>query len=116
MFKRNFKYTYIHYKDKTGADVVIALSTYEGKTVKGVARCHPTDEFDLEKGKAIAAARCNEAVSIKRAKRAARKVDEARMQVADAVRHLNNMQLYLADAETALSQAVLDKTTLLANS
>ena len=37
---------------------VIALSTYDGKTVRGVAVCSDADEFDVQKGKELAAARC----------------------------------------------------------
>lgn len=36
---------------------VIATGSYKGKRVKAVARCHPEDEFDVEKGKEIAKAR-----------------------------------------------------------
>ena len=51
---------------------VVAVSTYEGRTVRGVAKCDPRDEFNIEKGKMLAAARCNAKVAQKRAKRAVR--------------------------------------------
>lgn len=59
------KYRYI-----VNGNTVIAISTYAGKTVKGVAKCDPEDTFDLEKGKKLAAARCNEKVCRKRLRRA----------------------------------------------
>ena len=37
---------------------IIAVSTYAGKTVKGVAKRDPRDSFDLDFGKELAAARC----------------------------------------------------------
>lgn len=46
---------------------VIAISHYAGQTIKGVAKCSPNDEFDLEYGKRLAAARCNQKVCEKRA-------------------------------------------------
>ena len=45
---------------------VLATSTYAGKTIRGVAICADSDTFDLEKGKQLAAARCNAKVAAKR--------------------------------------------------
>ena len=42
MSKRNYSYQF--YKDNS--DNIIAVSTYAGHTVRGVAKCHPNDEFD----------------------------------------------------------------------
>lgn len=55
---------------------VIAVSNDAGKTIKGVAKCSPEDEFDVEKGKKLAAARCNAKVTERRRKRAAADYDE----------------------------------------
>lgn len=51
-------------------NTVIAISSYAGKTVKGIAKCDPKDEFNLESGKKLAAARCNAKVCKKRMQRA----------------------------------------------
>ena len=64
----NDKYTYF-VADKQKK--VVAVSTYAGKIVRGVAKCDPRDEFSIETGKKLAAARCNLKVATKRAKRAA---------------------------------------------
>ena len=40
------------YRYYTNGRRVIAVSTYAGKTVRGVATCDPGDEFSMEKGKA----------------------------------------------------------------
>ena len=45
------------YRYFTNGSKVVAVSTYAGKTVRGVANCDPNDEFSLEKGKELAAAR-----------------------------------------------------------
>ena len=55
---------------------VIATSRDAGKTIKGIAKCSPEDEFDVEKGKELAAARCNVKVTERRKKRAATEYDE----------------------------------------
>lgn len=57
---------------------VIALARSDGKIVKGIAKCSPVDNFDVETGKKIASARCKAKVMRKQALSAAKKVDEAR--------------------------------------
>ena len=51
------------YKFYTNGSRVIAVSTYAGKTVRGVAVCHAGDTFSLEKGKKLAALRCAEKIA-----------------------------------------------------
>lgn len=92
------KYKYIVHEMKDGKIRVIALSTYAGKTVRGVANCLPEDEFNLEKGKKLAAARCGLKVAEKRAKRANEKFSEATDESIKAKRQLNKMKNYLLEA------------------
>lgn len=98
------KYKYIVHKTKEGKTRVIALSTYAGKTVRGVATCFPKDEFDLEKGKKLAAAKCGLRVAEKRAKRASEKFSEATDESIKAKRHLNKMKNYLLDANEEVTE------------
>ena len=90
------KYVFYTTKNK-----VIAVSTYAGKIVKGTAKCNPSDTFDLEKGKELAAARCNAKVAEKRRKRAVRKFEEAKSDFQFVLRHLENMEAYVSDAKVA---------------
>ena len=76
------------------AKVVVATSTYAGKTVRGVARCHPNDEFDMDKGIQLAVYRCNLKVAAKRQARAARKVKEAKLALYEAQVFLDKMLDY----------------------
>lgn len=63
------KFNSERYKYATTPDgKVIAISSFAGKVVKGVAKCDPNDEFNLESGKKLAAARCNEKVCRRRAR------------------------------------------------
>ena len=61
---------YNNYTYEVDGNRVIAKSTFAKKEVKGVAICAPEDEFDLEYGKKLAAARCNLEVALKREKAA----------------------------------------------
>lgn len=55
--RKNFipKYSYF----TNGKDTVVAVASYAGKRVRGIAKCSEMDEFDLAKGEKLAAARCN---------------------------------------------------------
>lgn len=88
-----------------GHSVVVATSTYAGKTVRGVAKTHPGDEFNFESGKMLAAARCAEKVARKRIERASAKVCEANQVVKQAQRHMEKMVDYKYDAVQALCDA-----------
>lgn len=91
----------INYKIFTHNNEVIAVSTFAGKTVRGVAKCNPADAFDLAKGKALAEARCNAKVAEKRFKRAKSKCEETFKAYSDAVTKHNKMVDYYEDALAA---------------
>ena len=93
---------------------VIAVSSFAGQTVRGIAKCNPADEFDPEKGAALAAARCGVKIAEKRVKRAYSKVDEAKAIVDAAVQHLTEMLKYQSDAEANLNCAQFELEATLA--
>ena len=64
---RKFEYKYKIDEEKR---TVVAFSTFAGKVVTGVARCAEEDEFNIEVGKKLAAARCSVKIAEKRVKRA----------------------------------------------
>ena len=99
------------YKYFTTKNQVIAVSTYAGKIVRAVAKCNPKDEYDLEKGKALAAARLSVKVSKKRKKNAEIKLAEAERNVAIAKHRKMKMTNYLTDAtyELVIDMAALEK-------
>ena len=99
------KYKFYQYKDKNAKDTVAAASTYAGRTVKGYAKCDPKDQFSIEKGKELAAARCNAKIAAKRVKRASAKYLEAQQQLADARRFMARMTEYYTDAADQLDEA-----------
>ena len=80
----------INYKYVVMPTKVIALSTYAGRTVRGIAKCHPNDNFDEEYGKKLAAARCNAKIAEKRYARALKKYNEY-------VKRIHEMELECSD-------------------
>lgn len=96
---------FTNYRYVTTETKVIALSTFAGKPVRGIAKCHPSDQFDTERGKRLAAARCNQKVAIKRFNRAQDKYDEALKQFKEAEAYLAKMKDYVRDSHDALKEA-----------
>ena len=65
--ERTFKYKYVIDEEKR---TIVALSTFAGQVVRGVARCAPNDSWDVEAGKKLAEARCSLKIAHKRLRRA----------------------------------------------
>ena len=76
--KKFDNYKYFVYQKDDGSTVVKAESTYCGKRVHGIAKCSPDDEFNLESGMKLAAARCNLKVAERRYKRACTRLTETK--------------------------------------
>ena len=100
------------YKYYDAGNKIIAVSSYAGKSVRGVAICHPNDKFDLEKGINLATARCNEKIAKKRFNRAMSKVAEAQRILEEATRYHARMMRYLDDSTDALNEAIVNVTEL----
>ena len=96
-------YKYKFYSD--GANKIVAVSSYAGKTVRGVAKCDPRDSFDKNKGEELAQARCNFKVATKRFNRAISEVEKAKQAVIAAQKKVEKMKSYLTDASNQLFRA-----------
>ena len=88
-----------------GKTKVIAVSTYAGKTVRGVAKCDVNDTFSLEKGKELAAARCNEKIAKKRFTRAQNMHVDMLIEYGKLVARFTKALNYRNDSEIALLEA-----------
>ncbi len=86
-------------------NTVIAISSYAGKTVRGIAKCDPLDEFSFEEGKRLSAARCNEKIARKRLRRAKCRMGQAEITYLEAKKHYEDMQQYFTDAQVAYGKA-----------
>ena len=91
----------------------VAVSTYAGKTVRGVAKCDTRDTFSQEKGRELAAARCAEKVAKKRFARAQKKYAEAVDQFDRADKYRQSMTEYLYSAEIEAEIAKINVQELL---
>lgn len=78
---------------------IICISTYAKKVVKGIAKCSPNDNFDIEIGKRLAQLRCDEKIADKRANRALDKYLEAGEILAEAKMYFDDMRQYYLDSE-----------------
>ena len=84
---------------------VVAVSTYAGRKIRGVAKCDPRDKFSISAGKKLAAARCNLKVAEKRAKRAQMKYAEAIDVFNESCKYRDDMAAYLQDSTFELEEA-----------
>ena len=87
---------YKYYTD--GENKVVAVSSYAGKTVRGVAKCDPRDSFNEADGKMLAEARCALKVAEKRHARAQREYDKANTAMKKAKERLDKMSTYVTDS------------------
>ena len=103
------------YRFYQAGNKIIAVSRYANKTVRGVAVCHPDDKFDIELGKRLAAARCNEKVAAKRYARATQCYKDAEVVYREASERIDNMSDYRNDAFIAMNEASQAVDTLIAH-
>ena len=104
---------YSFYTD--GKTKVVAVSTYAGKTVRGVAKCDVNDTFSLEKGKELATARCNEKIAKKRLTRAQKVNTDVLLECVRLMEKLTKTVNYKDDSEIALLEARNHVETILKN-
>lgn len=90
------------YTRKDGVKVIIVLTHYAGKTVRGIAKCNPVDEFDEARGEELAKARCDYEVAKKRVKNATMKSNRAQEELWKASTYADKMKDYLASANKEL--------------
>lgn len=77
---------------------VICVSSYAGKSVRGVAKCAPDDEFDEDFGRRLAQTRCDFKVAQKRFYRAVNLLREANEVARNARKRQVQMMAYVNDA------------------
>ena len=73
---------------------VVCVSHYAGKAVRGIAKCDPKDEFNLDDGKDLAQARCDLKIADKRLKRSNDRYAEACALVEEAMAYKARMEDY----------------------
>lgn len=93
-------------------DLVVAVSSFAKKEIRGVATLSFDDDFDLEKGKQIAAARCNKEVCYRRMKKSVHDYQEALKALKKAQERLDKMEIYMNDAGEAYREAIVHENEL----
>lgn len=96
---------FTNYKYVVTSNKVIALSSYGGRTVRGIAKCHPGDTFNEDVGKALAAARCNEKIAAKRYARAQQKYNATYERLLSMEAEIHKVSDYLKDSYEAYKEA-----------
>lgn len=96
----------------TPGNKTIAVSTYAGKTVKGVAKTDPRDNYDANFGKELAAARCAAKIAKKRKARAGKCLEKAQAKMLEANRMLEKMRKYYDDARAEYEEATFNVVDL----
>ena len=99
------KYQYITYTRQDGVKEIVALSTYAGKVVRGVAKCDPNDEYNMGLGMELAAARCNAKIAKKRKAAAEKARKEAVIALNEAKARLADMEDYVTDSHCKQTEA-----------
>lgn len=96
------------YRIYEGPNKVIAVSSFAGRDVRAVAKCHPGDEYDFDKGVALATARCNHKIAMLRLKRAYQRRDDLLDELTVLFKKLGEARDYERDAEAKLNEAELE--------
>ena len=91
---------------------VVCVSHYAGKAVRGIAKCDPSDEFVEEKGIELSQARCDQKIASKRVNRAKMKVAEAEAMLEAAQKHLEHMRCYFTESVAELHDVEAHLATL----
>jgi hypothetical protein len=98
MFTNAHTNRYRIYRDEeTGKTVAVA--SFAGRAVRGIAKFNPNDTFDPAIGEQLAILRCAQKINVKRVVNAERKLADAKKALEDAQKHYEYMEQYLRDAD-----------------
>lgn len=109
------KYKYFIHHCKDGRIEIIAISTFAGKQVRGIAHYNPNDKFDIEIGKKLAALKCNQKIELKRHKRAIKCLNKANRLFENANRYREKMRKYYEDTLCRVDNANIELDACLKN-
>ena len=93
---------YYHEENKT----IVCTTLYKEKMVRGIAKCDPEDEFNLEIGKKLAYLRCRKKFARKKLKHALQAERNAFIVEARAKHNLDNACDFVSDSEAQFANAI----------
>lgn len=91
---------------------IYCVTTYKGKTIKSVSKCHPEDEYSFEDGMDLAEARCDVKVSERRLTLAIENMQKADAEYKKAKELRDRAWNHLQNSITAKDEAVKRLTEL----
>ena len=92
---------YIDKKNRT----VVCATTYKNERLRGIAKCDPADDFDIDVGKVLAYARCRQKLAKKKLAHSKKVYAKA---LADELKAKNNAMkafVFMHDSEEYLRQS-----------
>lgn len=107
------------YVDKNRVDVIAVTAKWYGKTYKGIAKCHPDDNYDCVYGVKLATQRCKRKIAAHELKYISAKIEECKeiytnafneMERWDSLRY--NVAKEFADTVDFLNEIRPDKSVI----
>lgn len=110
MFANNHTNRYRIFRDEETGKIV-AVASFAGKAVRGIAKPNPTDVDNPALGEKLAILRCAKKINTKRVANAEKKLAMAKAELEAAQAHYDRMVQYCkdADAETVEIDNALEK-------
>lgn len=98
MFTNNHTKRYRIFRDEESGKIV-AVASFAGKAVRGIAKPNPTDVDNPEIGEKLAILRCAKKINTKRLANAEKKLAKAKAELEIAQAHYDQMVRYCKDAD-----------------
>ena len=93
------RYKFYYNKDEK---TLICTILYKGKTIRGIAKCDPDDEFNIDTGKKLAYLRCRQKLLVKKVKHSSKVEDDATAALEKAKVNMQKASKFYADATSQL--------------
>lgn len=95
-----------HFYYNEESRTIVCTTTYKGQMVRGIAKCDPNDEFDLDDGKKLAYLRCKAKFARKKLRRASKACLDAFVVANRANYNLDKAQEFKEDSDAQLTSAL----------
>lgn len=92
-----------HFYHNTTNGIIVCTTIYKGQIIRGIAKCSPEDNFDIETGKKLAYLRCKRKFTHKKLKRAQAVYFDAARAYAKAKYDFNTAHEFVEDVEIQLN-------------
>lgn len=94
------------YKYYESPNIVVAVRNFGNKKIKGVAKCSPNDQFDIEIGKALASLRCEKKMAKEKLKEATFEFEVTEKMLLKLLRQFNKSKTYMTKCKDNYNEIV----------